>query len=134
MGDELPFIAVAPGGAFHELPVFINELYGQAVQLQHEQCRMVFDKRNQFAHHLGLGQGEQRDVVPYLLQAADSLVAHRLGGGIAQDDSRFLLQASKFVIKMVVDGIGYAGGLFIVVFMAVAVELVNQFMDAFCCL
>ena len=83
MGNKFPFIAVAPGGAFHKFPILVNELYGQAVQLQHEQSGMVFGKRSQIAHHLGFIQREQRDAVPYLLQVADSLIAHRLGGGVA---------------------------------------------------
>ena len=67
----------------HTEPPLVYELYGQAVQLQHEQCGMVFDERNQITHQFGFIQGEQRDAVLYLRQAADSLIAHRLGGGVA---------------------------------------------------
>ena len=121
VGNEFPFIAVAPGGAFQKFPVFVYELDGQAVQLQHEQCGMVFDERNQIAYQFGFVQGEQRDAVPYLFQAADSLIAHRLGGWVAQDDPCFFLSTRQLIIEMVIDCIGYAGGIFIVVFVAVAV-------------
>ena len=83
VGDELPLLAVAPGGAFHEPPVFVDELHGKPIQLQHEQGAMALQEGGQVAYLFRLSQGEQRDVMPHLLQAADSLIAYGLGGGVA---------------------------------------------------
>lgn len=56
VGNEFPFISVASGGVFHKFPALINELYGQAVQLQHEQGCVFLQESRQLAHHLGLVQ------------------------------------------------------------------------------
>ncbi len=55
VGNKFPFISVASGGAFHKFSALINELYGQAVQLQHEQGGMAFQEGCQVAYRLGLG-------------------------------------------------------------------------------
>ena len=78
-----PLLAVPSGRGFRKPPVFVDELHGQAVQLQHEQRRMALQEGSQVAYRLGLGQREQRDVMPHLLQAADGLIAYGLGGGVA---------------------------------------------------
>lgn len=50
MGNDFPFIAIASGGAFDQLSVFVYQFDGKTVQLQHEQCFLFLQERNQILY------------------------------------------------------------------------------------
>ena len=53
----------------------------QTTERIHELVEKLNRYRHEYyTHQFGFIQGEQWDAVPYLFQAADSLIAHRLGG------------------------------------------------------
>ena len=130
VGDILANLAIPSGGCLDQLAIFIAEFDGQAVQLQHEQSRSHGKHSNQIIGLLGLVHAQERNRVPDLPQRTHRSKAYRLRGGVAENDSRFLLQRCQFVKEPVVNRIGHAGLCEIVIFMPIAIERCSQLSDS----
>ena len=102
MGNDLARVSIAPGGGLYQLPVFVGQLEGQAVQLEHEQDLLLADKLQQRGGVLGLVQREERARMLRFLQRADSGIANGLRWGVCHADARLLFQRGQLVKEPVV--------------------------------
>ena len=134
VGNDFPFLPVASGRAFDEPAVLVDKLYGKTVQLQHQQGIFLFQKGEQLTDLFGLVKGQQWDRVSDLIQRTDCLISYSLCRGIAEDNASFCFQPLQLIIQMVIDSIAYTGTIFIVIFMPVTVQSVNQLTNVFCVL
>ena len=126
VGHNVAPIAVSADSRLLQTAVFIGEFEGKAVQFEHDQHQFVADKREHFLLTLDLIHGEQRNGVGGLWQLTDRRVSHRLGRGIAHDDTCFLFQRGQRVKEPVIFLVAHAGGAEVVILMAVLVEQVGQ--------
>ena len=122
VGDLLANLTVPSGGCLDQIAIFITELDGQTIQLQHEQSRSHGKHGNQIIGLFRLVHAQERNGVPDLLQRTHRSIAYRLRGGVAENDPRFPFQHSQLVKEPVIDSIGHAGLCEIVVFVTIAVE------------
>ena len=102
MGDDLSDLAVAACCSLQQYAVFIRQLCGQAIQLEHQHTGLLTHEAQQLRAALGLVQRQERDRVGGFFQLAHGGRADSLRRGIGHDDARLLFQPLQLVKQPVI--------------------------------